>query len=181
MKIESISKFLKYIIPISLTTFFILFFMKKNNLDYVSVEMDIPSDVEMDIPSDVEMDIPSDVEIERINVKSSSINKFQLRSFMADNKYDRKSTFTALNNNPFEELGTVESSYNQLPRDLKFTGILKVGDQEGVFVSSARGLDVFYSGQEVAKGYKIMSINSKNAEIIISNGLNTKLVKLVQE
>ena len=52
---------------------------------------------------------------------------------------------------------------------MKFTGILKVGDKKGVFVSSSRGLDVLYSGQEVAKGYKIMSIDSQKAEIIISN------------
>ena len=165
MKIKNFEKFLKYIIPISLSTFFILFFMKKNNINYVSVEMDIPSDMET----------------ERINEKSSSIKKFQLRPFIPDNKYEQKSNFTVLNNNPFEELGTVESSYNRLPRDLKFTGILKVGDKEGVFVSSNRGLDVLYSGQEVSKGYKIISIDSKKAEITISNGLNTKLVKLEQD
>ena len=165
MKIENISKFLKYIIPLSLSTFFILFFMKKNNLDYVSVDMDIPGDSE----------------IERINEKSSSIKKFQLRPFIPDDKYDQNSPLSALNNNPFEELGTVESSYNQLPSDLKFTGILKVGDKKGVFVSSTRGLDVLYSGQEVSKGYKIISIDSQKAEITISNGLNTKLVKLEQD
>tara|TARA_B100000941_G_scaffold197554_1_gene143234 strand:+ start:319 stop:816 length:498 start_codon:yes stop_codon:yes gene_type:complete len=165
MKIENISKFLKYIVPLSLSTFFILFFMKKNNIDYVSVDMDIPGDLE----------------IERINEKSSSIKKFQLRPFIPDDKYKRKSPLSALNNNPFEELGTVESSYNQLPNDLKFTGILKVGDKKGVFVSSTRGLDVLYSGQEVSKGYKIISIDSQKAEITISNGLNTKLVKLEQD
>ena len=88
---------------------------------------------------------------------------------------------SALNNNPFEQLGTVESSYNNLPSDLKFTGILKVGNKEGVFISSNRGLDVFYSGQEVSKGYKIMSIDSQKAEITLSNGFNTKLVKLEQD
>ena len=165
MKIENISKFFKYIIPLSLSTFFILFFMKKNNIDYVSVDMDIPGDLE----------------IERINEKSSSIKKFQLRPFIPDDKSYRKSPLSALNNNPFEELGTVESSYNQLPSDLKFTGILKVGDKKGVFVSSTRGLDVLYSGQEVSKGYKIISIDSQKAEITISNGLNTKLVKLEQD
>ena len=129
----------------------------------------------------VDMDIPGDFETERINDKSSSINKFQLRPFIPDAKYEQKPPLSALNNNPFEELGTVESSYNQLPRDLKFTGILKVGDKKGVFVSSNRGLDVLYSGQEVSKGYKIISIDSKKAEITISNGLNTKLVKLEQD
>ena len=64
---------------------------------------------------------------------------------------------------------------------MKFTGILKVGDKEGVFVSSTRGLDVFYSGQEITKGYKIISIDSEKAEIIVTNGLNTKLVKLEQD
>ena len=165
MKFESNSKFLKYIIPLSLSTFFILFFMKKNNMDYVSVEMDIPNNMK----------------IERINEKSSSIKKFQLRPFIPDTKYEQNPPLSALNNNPFEELGTVESSYNQLPSDLKFTGILKVGDKKGVFVSSNRGLDVLYSGQEVSKGYKIISIDSKKAEITISNGLNTKLVKLEQD
>ena len=165
MKIENISKFLKYIIPISLSTFFILFFMKKNNIDYLSVEMEIPSDVEL----------------KRIDEKISSIKKFKLRPLIPKNKYERDSPLSALNNNPFEELGTVESSYNQLPSDLKFTGILKVGKKQGVFVSTTRGLDVFYSGQEVSKGYKIMSIDTQKAEIIISNGLNTKLVKLEQD
>ena len=165
MKIVNNSKILKYIVPLSFSTFFILFFIKNKNMDYVSVDIDIPGDLE----------------IERINDKPSSINKFQLRPFIPDAKYEQKPPLSVLNNNPFEELGTVESSYNQLPGDLKFTAILKVGNKEGVFVSSARGLDVFYSGQEVAKGYKIMSIDSQKAEIIISNGLNTKLVKLEQD
>ena len=64
MKIKNFEKFLKYIIPISLSTFFILFFMKKNNIDYVSVEMDIPSEMEN----------------QRINEKSSSIKKFPVHS-----------------------------------------------------------------------------------------------------
>ena len=165
MEFKSTFQLLKYIIPFSLTIFFILFFMKKNNTDYVSVEIDIPSNNE----------------IVGINKKSSSINKFQLRPLIPVNKNEIKSTLSALNNNPFEELGTTESSYNQLPSDLRFTGILQVGDKEGVFVSSTRGLDVFYSGQEVSKGYKIMSINPQKAEIIISNGLTTKLVKLEQD
>ena len=165
MKIVNNSKILKYIVPLSFSTFFILFFIKNKNMDYVSVDMDIPGDFET----------------ERINDKSSSINKFQLRPFIPDAKYEQKPPLSALNNNPFEELGTVESSYNQLPSDLKFTGILKVGDKKGVFVSSNRGLDVLYAGQEVSKGYKIISIDSKKAEITISNGLNTKLVKLEQD
>ena len=165
MKIENNSKFLKYIVPLSFLTFFILFFIKKNNIDYVSVDIDIPADLE----------------IEKSIENSSSIKKFQLRPFIPTAKYEQKPPLSALNNNPFEEVGTVESSYNQLPSDLKFTGILKVGDKKGVFVSSNRGLDVLYSGQEVSKGYKIVSIDSKKAEITISNGLNTKLVKLEQD
>ena len=165
MKIVNNSKFLKYIVPLSFSTFFILFFLKNKNIDYVSVDMDVPVDLEL----------------ERINEKSSSVEKFQLRPFIPNAKYEQKPPLSALNNNPFEELGTVESSYNQLPSDLKFTGILKVGDKEGVFVSSNRGLDVLYSGQEVSKGYKIISIDSIKAEITISNGLNTKLVKLEQD
>ena len=165
MKIENNSKFLKYILPLSFSTFFILFFLKNKNIDYVSVDMDVPVDLEL----------------ERINEKSSSVEKFQLRPFIPNAKYEQKPPLSALNNNPFEELGTVEISYNQLPSDLKFTGILKVGDKKGVFVSSNRGLDVLYSGQEVSKGYKIISIDSKKAEITISNGLNTKLVKLEED
>ena len=165
MKIVNNSKFLKYIVPLSFSTFFILFFIKNKNIDYVSVNMDIPGDLK----------------IERINDKSSFIKKFQLRPFIPDAKYEQKPPLSVLNNNPFEEIGTVEGSYNQLPSDLKFTGILKVGDKKGVFVSSNRGLDVLYSGQEVSKGYKIISIDSKKAEITISNGLNTKLVKLEQD
>ena len=165
MKIVNNSKFLKYIVPLSFSTFFILFFLKNKNIDYVSVDMDIPGDLEID----------------RLNDKSSSIKKFQLRPFIPDDKYEQKDPLSALSNNPFEELGTVESSYNKLPSDLKFTGILKVGDKEGVFVSSNRGLDVLYSGQEVSKGYKIISIDSKKAAITISNGLNTKLVKLEED
>ena len=154
MRFKNKSKFLKYIIPLSLTSFFILFFIKKNNMNYVSVEMDIPSDMA----------------IESINKKSSSITEFQLRPFIPSNKYEPKSSLSVVNNNPFEDLGTIESSINKLPSDLKFTGILKVGDKEGVFVSSTRGLDVFYSGQEVSKGYKIISVDSEKAEIIITNG-----------
>ena len=74
----------------------------------------------------------------------------------------------------------MKALYNQLPSDLKFTGILKVGDKKGVFVSSTRGLDVLFSGQEMSKGYKIISIDPKSRNYI-SNGLNTKLVKLEQD
>ena len=48
MKIENNSKFLKYILPLSFSTFFILYFIKNKNIDYVSVDMDIPSDLEME-------------------------------------------------------------------------------------------------------------------------------------
>ena len=165
MVFKNKSKFLKYIIPLSFSTFFVLFFVQKNNKNYVSDQFEIPSDME----------------IENNKKKSLSITKFELRPFIPDNKYEPRSALGVLNNNPFDDLGTIESSYNQLPSDLKFTGILKIGDKEGVFVSSSRGLDVFYSGQEITKGYKIISINSEKAEIIVTNGLNTKLVKLEQE
>ena len=88
---------------------------------------------------------------------------------------------SALNNNPFEELGTVESSYNKLPSDLKFTGILKVGDKKGVFVSSNRGLDVSLFGSRGIKRLQNNIDRFQKAEITISNGLNTKLVKLEQD
>ena len=96
-------------------------------------------------------------------------------------KEELNSTLSTINKNPFKELGTIESSYDKLPNDLQFTGIMKVGEKEGVFVSSKRGLDIFYTGQEISKGYKIISIDSEKAEILVTNGLNTKLVKLQQD
>ena len=36
------------------------------------------------------MEIPGDLVIERINDKSSSIKKFQLRPFIPDTKYEQK-------------------------------------------------------------------------------------------
>ena len=165
MVFKNKSKFLKYIVPLSFSTFFVIFFMQKNNTNYVSDQFEILSDME----------------IERNKKKSLAITKFELKPFIPDNKYEPKSSLSVLNNNPFDDLGTIESSYNQLPSDLKFTGILKIGDKEGVFVSSTQGLDVFYSGQEITKGYKIISIDSEKAEIIVTNGLNTKLVKLEQD
>ena len=42
MGFKSKSKFLKFIVPLSLTSFIILFFIKKNNMNYVSVDMEIP-------------------------------------------------------------------------------------------------------------------------------------------
>ena len=158
------SNFLKYIVPISLAPFVLFFFMKKNKIDYVSVEID---------------DL-SELEIESTNKENPSITQFKLRPFVPE-KNEQNSSLSALSKNPFRELGTIENSYDQFPNDLKFTGILKVGDKEGVFISSNRGLDVFYSGQEISKGYKIISIDSKKAEIILTNGLSTKLVKLEQD
>ena len=165
MKKNNISKFFIYIIPLALSSFFILFIVKKNNTNYVAVDMDIPIDINRDT-----------------NKKnSSSIKKFQLRPFGLNIKEELNSTLSTINKNPFKELGTIESSYNQLPNDLQFTGIMKVGEKEGVFVSSKRGLDIFYTGQEISKGYKIISIDSEKAEIVVTNGLNTKLVKLQQD
>ena len=65
------SKFLKYIFPLSFSAFFIIFFMQKNNINYVSDEFEILNDME----------------IESNNKKSLSITKFELKPFIPDNNY----------------------------------------------------------------------------------------------
>ena len=48
MVFKNKSKFLKYIVPLSFSTFFVLFFVQKNNKNYVSDQLEIPSDMEIE-------------------------------------------------------------------------------------------------------------------------------------
>ena len=88
----------------------------------------------------------------------------------------------ALTRNPFNDIGspTGEKGVN-LPNNYKFTGIAQVGDKKGVMVSTPIGLEIFYVGQQISKDFKIIVIDSKKAEVILSNGLNKILVKLEKE
>ncbi len=112
--------------------------------------------------------------------KSEDSEVFQLRSFKPNNKTSENS-IKALTHNPFKDIGATENVYNEFPRSIKFTGILEVGDQKGVQISAFGSSNIFYLNQKIYKEFKIVSIDSKKAEIIISNGFKTNLVKLEED
>ncbi len=107
-------------------------------------------------------------------------NNFSLKKFGPQDK-NTFNSMKAITRNPFKDLeSTLEAGVN-LPNNIKFTGIAQVGRKKGVMVSSPFGMDIFYVGQQVSDGFKIIFIDIKNAEITLSNGANQTLVKLEQD
>ena len=74
-------------------------------------------------------------------------------------------------NNPFEELGTVESSYNQLPSDLNLLNLKAEIKRSYLLIEADVFIFIYIKRQNNIDRFQ-------KAEITISNGLNIKLVKL---
>ncbi len=106
--------------------------------------------------------------------------KFTLKKFGPKDK-NSTSSIKAITRNPFKDLESAQEAGVNLPNNVKFTGIAQVGSKKGVMVSTPMGMDIFYVGQQVSDGFKIVLIDTKNAEIILSNGSNQTLVKLEQD
>ena len=125
----------------------------------------------------------SDEMIQNIDLNENSIEskaKFTLKRFGPKDK-NSNSSIKAITRNPFRDLeSTLEVGAN-LPNNIKFTGIAQVGSKKGVMVSTPMGMDIFYVGQQVSDGFKIVLIDTKNAQITLSNGKNQTLVKLEQD
>ena len=117
---------------------------------------------------------------EKKKSNQNQIKPFKLRSIGPES--NSLNSIKALTRNPFNDIGspTGEKGVN-LPNNYKFTGIAQVGDKKGVMVSTPIGLEIFYVGQQISKDFKIIVIDSKKAEVILSNGLNKILVKLEKE
>ena len=110
----------------------------------------------------------------------NQIKPFKLRSIGPES--NSLNSIKALTRNPFNDIGSPKGKLGvNLPNNYKFTGIAQVGDKKGVMVSTPIGLEIFYIGQQIAKDFKIIMIDSKKAEVILSNGLNKTLVKLEKE
>ena len=110
----------------------------------------------------------------------NQIKPFKLRTIGPEtNSYN---SIEGLTRNPFTDIGSPQGEIGvNLPNNYKFTGIAQVGDKKGVMVSTPIGLEIFYVGQQISKDFKIIMIDSKKAEVILSNGLNKTLVKLEKE
>tara|TARA_Y100001933_G_scaffold208825_1_gene212488 strand:+ start:67 stop:555 length:489 start_codon:yes stop_codon:yes gene_type:complete len=107
-------------------------------------------------------------------------NNFSLKKFGPQDK-NTFNSMKAITRNPFKDLeSSLEAGVN-LPNNIKFTGIAQVGRKKGVMVSTPLGMDIFYVGQQVSDGFKIILIDIKNAEITLTNGANQTLVKLEQD
>ena len=105
-----------------------------------------------------------------------------LSSIKLLNTFEKWTESLLLTRNPFTDIGSPQGEIGvNLPNNYKFTGIAQVGDKKGVMVSTPIGLEIFYVGQQISKDFKITMINSKKAEVILSNGLNKILVKLEKE
>ena len=149
-------------IPFAITIYFFYLFSFKSDNSYTD-----------DIDEIIQNDLPNENSIE-------SKAKFTLRRFGPSDK-NSTSSIKAITRNPFRSLeSTLEVGAN-LPSNVKFTGIAQVGSKKGVMVSTPMGMDIFYVGQKVSDGFKIVLIDTKKAEIILSNGKNQKLVKLEQD
>ena len=105
---------------------------------------------------------------------------FSLKKFGPKDK-NSTSSIKAITRNPFKDLESTQEVGVNLPNNIKFTGIAQVGSKKGVMVSTPMGMDIFYVGQQVSDGFKIVFIDTKNAEVILSNGSNQTLVKLEQD
>lgn len=116
-------------------------------------------------------------------VKSEPIEtqvKFSLKQFGPQDK-NITNSIKAITRNPFNDLDSSLESGVNLSKNIKFTGIAQVGRKKGVMVSTPMGMDIFYVGQQVSDGFKIILIDTKNAQITLSNGTNQTLVKLEQD
>jgi len=106
--------------------------------------------------------------------------KFSLKQFGPQDK-NITNSIKAITRNPFNDLDSSLESGVNLSRNIKFTGIAQVGGKKGVMVSTPMGMDIFYVGQQISDGFKIILIDTKNAQITLSNGTNQTLVKLEQD
>ncbi len=112
----------------------------------------------------------------------SPIKPFELRSIGPTTEYNSFNSIKALTRNPFIDLGSPQGEIGvNLPNNYKFTGIAQVGDRKGVMVSTPLGLEIFYVGQMISKDFKVLMIDSKKAEVTLTNGLNNTLVKLERD
>ena len=107
-------------------------------------------------------------------------NNFSLKKFGPQDK-NTLNSMKAITRNPFKDLESTQDEGVNLPNNIKFTGIAQVGRKKGVMVSTPLGMDIFYVGQQVSDGFKIILIDIKNSEITLSNGANQTLVKLEQD
>jgi len=106
--------------------------------------------------------------------------KFSLKQFGPQDK-NITNSINAITRNPFRDLDSSVEAGGNLSNNIKFTGIAQVGRKKGVMVSTPMGMDIFYVGQQVSDGFKIILIDTKNAQITLSNGTNQTLVKLEQD
>ena len=106
--------------------------------------------------------------------------KFLLKKFGPQDK-NITNSIRAITRNPFKDLDSSLESGVNLSKNIKFTGIAQVGKKQGVMVSTPMGMDIFYVGQQVSDGFKIILIDTNNAQITLSNGINQTLVKLEQD
>ncbi len=111
--------------------------------------------------------------------KASQV-KFSLKQFGPQDK-NITNSIKAITRNPFRDLDSSLEAGVNLSSNIKFTGIAQVGRKKGVMVSTPMGMDIFYVGQQVSDGFKIILIDTKNAQITLSNGTNQTLVKLEQD
>ena len=110
----------------------------------------------------------------------NQIKPFKLRTIGPES--NSLNSIKALTRNPFTDIGSPKGEIGvNLPNNYKFTGIAQVGDKKGVMVSTPIGLEIFYVGQQISRDFKITMIDSKKAEVILSNGLNKILVKLEKD
>tara|TARA_Y100001968_G_C19001096_1_gene545972 strand:- start:38 stop:550 length:513 start_codon:yes stop_codon:yes gene_type:complete len=109
-------------------------------------------------------------------IKSKSFGK--LLPVMPD-KESKVESSSITGRNPFTALGSYSSGISgNFPKDIRFTGITKVGNTKGILISSYRGIEVIQLGEIIANGYKVIEINTNAAKIKMSNGLDTQIVQL---
>ena len=94
-------------------------------------------------------------------------------------KLDEASKSVISSRNPFLGIESAKKlGSNQLPLDLRLTGIARTEDSVVAMISSRYGEQFYEVGNIIANGLKIIKISTDNESIDISNGLRTYTIKL---
>lgn len=167
MQLRISKKFIPLLIPASLLTYFLYINIFRSDTNFSNLENDQIFDNLVD---------------DKKTNNQTPIKPFKLRSVGPNNESSTFNSIKALTRNPFSDMGSPQGEVGvNLPNNYKFTGIAQVGERKGVLVSTPTGIEVFYVGQQISKDFKVLMIDSKKAEVILTNGLNNALVKLERD
>ena len=139
---------------------------------------------------DLNAKLPSENEENFIQANKEIINK--PIPFLENKEFESLSPLPSLRNqellksiklgrNPFSGEGlSVQGNDSKLPSNVRFTGVIKVGEETTALIATPMGVDIYEEGQKIGKGFSITKISTDPAFLEISNGKGSKLIELDQ-